>query len=135
MSRDMVEDKKISEAVELLLKGGKMLGFHCMECDTPLFQVRDSIFCPHCKKKYKIVEKDGNRAVIQAGELPVQSATYIETGDSEKIIDNESLLEKVEKIFDKIAAKALNSDNIYEIKESVTLLKELAEILKILGKK
>ncbi len=131
MSRGMVEDKKISDAVQLLLKGGKMLGFHCQSCDTPLFQVNDDIFCPHCKRKYKIVEKDGEKSV-ELVDTSLDKTDSDEKNLSEKPDHHEKALEKMEMLFDKIAIKALESDNIHELKELVNLLKEIAEIIRLL---
>lgn len=49
-----MRDKSISEAVELLYKGAKMLAYHCDECRMPLFQYEGKIMCPSCKKLFKI---------------------------------------------------------------------------------
>ena len=54
-----MEDKKISEAVELLYKGAKMLSYYCPECKVPLFKYKDRIFCPSCKRDV-VFEKDVN---------------------------------------------------------------------------
>ncbi len=54
-----MEDKKISEAVELLFKGAKMLAYHCPECKMPLFKYKGRTFCPSCKRDAEIIEKDG----------------------------------------------------------------------------
>ncbi len=130
MTRDMAEDKKISDAVQLLLKGGKMLGFHCNSCDTPLFEMEEDIFCPHCKKRYRIVEIDGKKAVEPVESVSSQTESHNETYTAQKFENYEKLSEKVEVLFDRIASRALDSDNIHEIRELVKLLRELAEILK-----
>ena len=132
MSRVMVEDKKISDAVHLLLKGGKMLGFHCQSCGTPLFQMEDDIFCPHCNKRYIIVERDGKKVVDPVDDSPVKTESAPKTNVSLSSRIHENLLEKVETLFDKIAVRALNSDNIHETMELVKLLKEIAEVIRLL---
>ncbi len=55
-----MEDKKISDAVELLLKGAKMLAYHCPECSMPLFLHDGKVICPSCKKEAEIIEKGKN---------------------------------------------------------------------------
>jgi uncharacterized Zn finger protein (UPF0148 family) len=50
-------DKNISEAVELLYKGAKMLAQHCIDCKMPLFEYEGKIICPACKREFKIDEK------------------------------------------------------------------------------
>jgi len=62
-----VEDKKISDAVELLLKGAKMLAYHCPECSMPLFLHDGKVICPSCKKEVEIVES-GREVVVRLKE-------------------------------------------------------------------
>lgn len=52
-----MSDKKISEAVEILYKGGKMLSYHCPDCSMPLFEKDGKIFCPSCGRE-AIFESD-----------------------------------------------------------------------------
>ena len=59
-----MEDKKISEAVELLFKGAKMLAYHCPECKMPLFKYKDKILCPSCKKEAVIVKEGEVETVV-----------------------------------------------------------------------
>lgn len=62
-----MEDKKISDAVELLLKGAKMLAYHCPECSMPLFLHDGKVICPSCKKEVEIVES-GREVVVRLKE-------------------------------------------------------------------
>ncbi len=130
MSRDMVEDKKISDAVELLLKGGKMLGFHCNECDTPLFEMESNVFCPHCQKKYRIIEKDGTKVVEPAEESAYHIQSHDDAASAEWHEDRKNLAEKLEALLDKIVTEALKSNSIHDVKELVGIMKEITEILK-----
>ena len=50
-------DKSVSDAVELLYKGAKMLAQHCLDCKMPLFKYEGKIVCPSCKREFKIDEK------------------------------------------------------------------------------
>jgi len=51
-----VMDKNISDAVELLFKGAKMLAYHCLDCKMPLFKYEGKILCPSCKREFEITE-------------------------------------------------------------------------------
>lgn len=62
-----MEDKKISDAVELLLKGAKMLAHHCPECSMPLFLHEGKVICPSCRKEMEIVEK-GDEVTVKLKE-------------------------------------------------------------------
>ncbi len=50
-------DKSVSDAVELLYKGAKMLAQHCLDCKMPLFKYEGKVLCPSCKREFKIDEK------------------------------------------------------------------------------
>ena len=39
----------IKDMADILLKGGKMLGRSCPECNAPLFQQDGRVFCARCK--------------------------------------------------------------------------------------
>jgi len=45
-----MEDKKISDISKLLIRGAKMLSYHCPDCKIPIFQEGDRIFCPSCNR-------------------------------------------------------------------------------------
>jgi uncharacterized Zn finger protein (UPF0148 family) len=40
---------EIKDMAEILLKGGKMLGKSCPECNAPLFQREGQVFCARCE--------------------------------------------------------------------------------------
>ncbi len=126
----MAEDKKISDAAQLLLKGGKMLGFHCNECGTPLFQMESNIFCPHCQKKYRVVEKDGKKTVEPVKDAIHHTPVHERKISAERHVNREILVKKLEALFDKIAAEALESDSIHDVRELVKIMREISEILK-----
>ncbi|WP_148208700.1 Sjogren's syndrome/scleroderma autoantigen 1 family protein [Archaeoglobus profundus] len=66
-------DKNISEAVELLYKGAKMLAQHCIDCKMPLFKYEGKVICPACKREFRIdgkgyavpIEKDGRVETVK----------------------------------------------------------------------
>lgn len=74
-------DKSISDAVEMLYKGAKMLSQHCLDCKMPLFKHEDKIICPSCKKEFKM-DENGNVKPL-----------------TKKIKNNEKINKKEENIF------------------------------------
>lgn len=72
MSDKKVSDEAISRAAEILLKGAKMLSFHCPECKMPLFEKDAKVFCVSCDKDFEIVEVEGKKIlkeVLKEGEV------------------------------------------------------------------
>ena len=76
-------DKNISEAVELLYKGAKMLAQHCIDCKMPLFEYEGKIICPACKREFKIDEKGRI--------IPIESE---EKKEKEKVKKDDALSER-----------------------------------------
>ncbi len=54
MSKD---DEKIKRMGDLLKSGATMLFEYCPECSTPLFKIKDDIWCPNCNKRVIIVRE------------------------------------------------------------------------------
>lgn len=48
----MIEEN-LSKITEMLLAGGKMLGVHCGDCKSPLFEYKGKVVCPVCGGKTK----------------------------------------------------------------------------------
>lgn len=129
-----MEDKKISEAVELLYKGAKMLSYYCPECKVPLFKDKDRIFCPSCKRDV-VFESDIHQLKqdvdIKTNQDRLLSKNAIQT-TYQTIQPNE--LEKVFK--DAISSLALklrsveDTENLKEIVELIDKLTNLIEKLK-----
>ena len=63
MSGDSGAVKRMSE---LLRSGATMLFEHCPECNTPLFQVGDKIWCSNCNKRVVIVGEDEDAPATEA---------------------------------------------------------------------
>ena len=85
-----MEDKKISDAVELLLKGAKMLAYHCPECSMPLFLHEGKVICPSCKKEAEIVES-GREVTVR---LKEETEVGLEEGKKERIeVEKETVAE------------------------------------------
>ncbi len=127
----MAEDKKISEAVELLLKGAKMLSYHCPDCMLPVFQQDERIFCPHCRRDFKVVEEKNVRRIVPLDEDSGAAQQDLEEQRPQEVAGAENL---VLELFKKLGRRALGSDSVPEIKEIVSIMRELAEIYRMLRK-
>lgn len=51
------DKKQLERMVDLLRTGAAMLPEHCPECGSPLFRIRDEIWCPKCNKRVIIVRE------------------------------------------------------------------------------
>jgi len=129
-----VEDKKISEAVELLFKGAKMLAYHCPQCNMPLFKYEDKIICPACKKEAEIIG-EGKNAVVKLKEDKVEEKKNEgkipeETVSDVKIesIDVETILKQTIQIIARRLMEISTEEEISTIKEYVDVLKSLIEL-------
>jgi len=70
----MASDENLKNMADMLLKGGRMLQYHCDKCKSPLFQKDKKVICPVCgelkkpsKKKPKETHKldDKTKAVLE----------------------------------------------------------------------
>lgn len=122
LTTDMVEDKKISESAELLLKGAKMLRYHCPDCLLPLFKDNEKIFCPSCKREFIIEGEEAKTKAQPETEREVESKeTKAEIGGD--------LTRLVECLMENLIKKAMSSESLYEIREIVEIVERLARIL------
>ncbi len=82
---------------ELLKSGAKMLSESCPQCSSPLFRVKDEIFCAKCKKSVvKSKPTDEENKLVYSSVLEGVEQTILK-----KIQEIESLI-KLEKEFDKL---------------------------------
>ncbi len=139
-----MEDKKISDAVNLLYKGAKMLSYHYPECKVPLFRDGDRVFCPSCgrdvifesetsqfevkdetemkvEKKETKPEKSEERAQAK----PIQSETT--KNDFEAV--EESLKEAILKLSNELR-RAKSTEEIREIVEVIDKTTQILERLR-----
>jgi UPF0148 protein len=49
------DDKQIKRMADLLKSGATMLFEHCPECNTPLFKIKNEVWCSNCNKRVIIV--------------------------------------------------------------------------------
>ena len=125
----MVEDKKISESAELLLKGAKMLKYHCPDCLLPLFKDNEKIFCPSCKTEY-IIEESNVIPKVQVSETEKREEVNKrkEKTTTESVLD-EDLVKLIERLIEKLVKRAISSESLNEIREITEIVERLVYIL------
>ncbi len=125
-----MEDKKISEAVELLYKGAKMLSYYCPECKVPLFKYKDRIFCPSCKRDV-VFEKDVNNKKSNGKECKDESKTFSKAPPNRR--DFEQKRNNIEDILRNalinLALRLESVEDLQNMKEVVELIEKLVEII------
>ena len=109
-------DKSISDAVELLYKGAKMLAYHCLDCKMPLFKYEDKIICPSCKREFEIDEK-GNIKLVTTK----KSENIDKEKESAKNIKVSETMESIKGV--KKERITYNSEKYYNIDEFKDILK------------
>ncbi|ADC65580.1 Sjogrens syndrome scleroderma autoantigen 1 [Ferroglobus placidus DSM 10642] len=131
-----MEDKKISEAAELLYKGAKMLQFHCQDCGLPLFKHEGKTFCPGCKVEYEIVENH----VKKIGEIKEETEKVVEKIAEEvptKARFNANfdyVEENLTEVMKKLSEKLVKADSLREMEEIISILNEIVELSERLKK-
>ena len=121
-----MEDKKISEAAELLYKGAKMLQFHCQDCGLPLFKHEGKTFCPGCKVEYEIVENQ------------VRKIGVVEEGKTEEIKVDEARTQfdsnfdyvevNLTEVMRKLSERLLKAESLREMEEIISILSEIIDL-------
>ncbi len=119
-----MEDKKISEAAELLYKGAKMLQFHCEDCGLPLFQHEGKVICASCKVEYEISEegarKKGGKVVEEVKEVVRVPKTV--SGDLDEVEAN------LTEVMKKLSERLIRSESLREMEDVISVLKEIIEV-------
>jgi len=141
-----MEDKKISDAVNLLYKGAKMLSYHCPDCKVPLFQDGDRIFCPSCGRDVIIegktpqaeVKEEVKEAEQKKEEIKLEKPEYKAetqqvqpevTGNDFEVVEI-SLKEAILKLSDELR----RAESVEEIREIIDTLDKTTQILERLRK-
>jgi len=52
-----LNDENIKKMADLLRRGASLLSQSCPQCGSPLFKIKDEIYCPSCEKKVVIVKE------------------------------------------------------------------------------
>ena len=95
----MADEGNIKRMADLLKSGATMLGYHCPECNSPLFSVRGEIWCPRCNKQV-ITAKDGD-GLLEKASLSlndVESMVLIKIQETSKTIMEEKDPEAQERL-------------------------------------
>ena len=71
------EGKQIKRMADVLKSGGAMLSDLCPECGSPLFKVKNEVWCMNCNKRV---------VIIKEGEPTQDSTDFIVLIDIERII-------------------------------------------------
>lgn len=50
-------NEQMKRMTDLLKSGASMIFEHCPDCKTPLFKIKDEVFCPKCNKRIIIVKE------------------------------------------------------------------------------
>jgi UPF0148 protein len=59
----MRNDEQTKRMADLLKSGATMLFEHCPECNSPLFKIKNDVWCPSCNKRVIIV-KEGEESKV-----------------------------------------------------------------------
>lgn len=135
MSDKKISDDVVMSAAELLVKGAKMLRYHCPECKIPLFEKEEKTFCPNCKREFKIVEEGVEEVEkdFEDEKVEKQAAFGTETKKFD-VVSKSSLIESIEKAAVKICEMIINSNDHQEVKELSESLSKLVAAMEIVKK-
>lgn len=52
-----LSEENIKKMADMLRRGASLLSQSCPQCGSPLFKIKDEIYCPACEKKVVIVKE------------------------------------------------------------------------------
>jgi UPF0148 protein len=53
----LLSEDNIKKMADMLKRGASLLSQSCPQCGSPLFKIKDEIYCPTCEKKVVIVKE------------------------------------------------------------------------------
>jgi len=112
---------EIKRMADLLKSGASMLSEMCPQCKSPLFRIKDDLFCVKCNRPVVVVKATED----ENGVIAAQALGNLERTALMKIDEINSLL-KVEKDSEKIEKLRLSSSDWLTIVERVRRLKGLS---------
>lgn len=71
-----MKDEKIAKVTEMLLSGGKMLGYHCGNCRWPLFEFKGKVVCAVCGGPGKKAEDKAKPAEVAGALKKLEEILY-----------------------------------------------------------
>ncbi len=101
-----MQEENIPKITEMLLAGGKMLGVHCGNCKSPLFEFQGKIKCPICgdmQKKSEAKSKVGSDALDKLEKILHKKLDEMSI-QLEKETDNQKILELLKSISETLEA-------------------------------
>lgn len=132
-----------------------MLSYHCPECNVPLFQEEETIFCPSCQKE-AVLEQEGEKRVTSEstkanvisseGEMREKDEDLSqEQGTKRKIIKGSSGISDSDEVMDvnkdvsemeaslkntliKLSKELENTKDVKEIKEIVDVMDKITSM-------
>ncbi len=105
------DKEQVKRMADLLKSGAAMLFEHCPQCGSPLFKIRDEVWCPTCNKRVIIVKGEE--------EIPDFSSSTL-LSDVEKIV-----LSKVQEVSQRIK----DEEDISKLEKLGNLLSMWLEVL------
>jgi UPF0148 protein len=122
---------EIKDMADILLKGGKMLGRSCPECNAPLFQQEGRTFCARCNWQEGGTPGKKPAAKGKATTEPEAPAKGPEEprepGEAQETLEQlqKAILVRIAEYAGKIADK----DQSANLKANLEILSELVEVL------
>ncbi|MFQ5815806.1 MAG: Sjogren's syndrome/scleroderma autoantigen 1 family protein [Candidatus Hydrothermarchaeaceae archaeon] len=94
----MPSDKTVKDMAEMLLKGAKMLQYHCDTCKSPLFQKEGKIICPVCGE----LKKGGRKRSREKSSLDEKTKAALEKKRDDLLgrLEKEKKSEEISAILD-----------------------------------
>ena len=108
----------IKYMAELLKTGAKMLSESCPKCSSPLFKVKNEIFCAKCKKAVVKLKSTGEESKLVCSSV----LESVEQTILKKIQEIESLI-KLEKELDKLEILKNTLSNWLDTLEKINKIK------------
>ena len=94
------DDTSVKKMAELLRQGATMLADACPQCGSPLFKVKDDIYCARCDRRIVFAESD-EEVEVQAVKtlIPELRETLINKLKAlNEVVDNETDTESLTKL-------------------------------------
>ncbi|MFH0749141.1 MAG: Sjogren's syndrome/scleroderma autoantigen 1 family protein [Candidatus Bathyarchaeota archaeon] len=93
------KEEHLKQMADLLKSGARMLEDHCPECNSPLFLVKGTVWCPKCQKKVIII-KEGEEPpkTVLPSLNNVESIILTKIQETSKLIMEEKDIENLEKL-------------------------------------
>ncbi len=122
-----------------------MLSYHCPECNVPLFQEGDTMFCPSCQKE-AVIEQEGERreSKERAKTNIINSESEVQKEDKKEIQDkggerkiitsghaefsDTDMETSLKNSLKKLAKELENANDVKEIKEIVQLMDQITSL-------